>query len=116
MWYDRSGVGALMAERTRVLRLIARLNMGGPAIQAITLTRDLDPRRFTSLLATGQCSPGEVEMSGLLSESGVEPVRIPGLGRAIEPGDDARALWHIFELIRRFRPHVVHTHTAKAGA
>lgn len=103
-------------QKLRVLRVIARLNIGGPAIQAITLSKRLDPSRFETVLATGRCAPGEEEMSSLLAREGVEPVRIPGLGRALHPAEDARAFAGLLGLIRRFRPHILHTHTAKAGA
>src|SRR5438093_3105584 len=104
-----------MAKRIRVLRLIARLNVGGPALQAITLARHLDPDRFETLLVTGHCAPGEIEMTELLRRTRVEPVRLRGLGRAVRPGEDAGALRELVRVIRRFRPHIVHTHTAKAG-
>jgi glycosyltransferase involved in cell wall biosynthesis len=100
----------------RVLRVIARLNIGGPAIQAITLTRRLDPSRFSSVLATGRCAPGEQEMSALLAREEVEPHRISGLGRALHAADDARAFAGLVSLLRRLQPHILHTHTAKAGA
>src|SRR2546428_634665 len=64
-----------MAKRIRVLRVIARLNVGGPALQAITLARHLDPDRFETLLVTGHCAPGEVEMTELLRRTRVEPAR-----------------------------------------
>jgi glycosyltransferase involved in cell wall biosynthesis len=103
-------------ERIRVLRIIARLNIGGPAIQTITLTKDLDPTRFESILATGHCGPGEEEMTELLQQKQVFPVRIEGLGRSISMGDDLKAFYGLTKLIRQFKPHIVHTHTAKAGA
>ena len=90
--------------------------MGGPAIQAITLTRDLDPTRFESILATGHCGPGEQEMTDLLQRKQVTPIRIEGLGRSISLLDDLKAFYGLATLIQQFRPHIVHTHTAKAGA
>jgi glycosyltransferase involved in cell wall biosynthesis len=105
-----------MNEKIRVLRIIARLNMGGPAIQAITLTKDLDPERFESTLATGVCGPGEEEMTELLTRKQVTPERIQGLGRALSLADDAAAFYQLARLIQRVKPHIIHTHTAKAGA
>ena len=101
--------------RIRVLRLIARLNVGGPALQAITLSRHLDPERFDTVLVTGHCPPGEVEMTDLLERTGVRPIRLAGLGRAVRPGDDLSALRELVRLIRTLRPHAVHTYTKKAG-
>ena len=90
--------------------------MGGPAIQAITLTKDLDPTRFESILATGHCGPGEQEMTELLQRKQVTPIRIEGLGRSISVTDDLKAFYGLMRLIQQFKPHIVHTHTAKAGA
>ncbi len=106
----------------RVLRVIARLNTGGPARHVLILNGRLDPARFTSLLATGHVDPGQGEEEftetdeGRRLADGVEVARIRGLGRAVKPTDDLRALRALVALCRRFRPHLVHTHTAKAGA
>jgi len=99
----------------RLVRIIARLNIGGPAIHSTLLTAGLAPH-YETTLATGAVGPGEEEATHLLERHGVEPVRIRGLGRAISPLDDLRALAELLALLRRVRPHVVHTHTAKAGA
>lgn len=100
----------------RVLRIIARLNIGGPAIQAVSLTHELRGESYTSLLACGSVEPYEGDMSYLATEKGVIPTEIRGLGREISPKEDARVLLELIRLIRRFRPHIIHTHTAKAGA
>jgi glycosyltransferase involved in cell wall biosynthesis len=97
----------------RVARIIARLNVGGPAIHVCNLTSQL-PAPFVSRLFVGEVSPGEDEMSDYVERLGVRPVRVPGLGRAIRPAD-ALALFHLTRELRAFRPHIVHTHTAKAG-
>lgn len=94
--------------------------MGGPALHVCLLTSRLDPDRFESLLAVG--SPGEREgdmlalRPDLAAEVGERLVTMPGLGRDVRPGADLRALLALDRLVRRFRPHVLHTHTAKAGA
>jgi glycosyltransferase involved in cell wall biosynthesis len=100
--------------RIRVLRIIARMNVGGPALQVSALARHLDPDRFEHRLLVGSVGPGEADYLDLRAPD-VEVVRIEGLGRAPRPGDDARALAAIMRELRRFRPDVVHTHTAKAG-
>ncbi len=101
--------------RPRVLRLIARLNVGGPAWNAVLLTRGL-AARFDTVLATGQVGPGEVEATATIAAAGVVPERVRGLGRAPSLVDDVRAFFGVLALTRRVRPDVVHTHTAKAGA
>lgn len=105
-----------MPEKICILQLIARLNIGGPAIEAIYLTKTLNQNGFHSVLATGYISNGEGEMDYLAKETGVEPVRIASLGRALHPVRDAVAFWHILWLILRLKPDIIHTHTAKAGA
>jgi glycosyltransferase involved in cell wall biosynthesis len=101
--------------RLRVMRIIARLNVGGPAIHTVLLTARLDPEKYRTTLVVGEPGEGEGDMSYLASERGVSPVTIGELGRAIRPTDDLVAFWKLFRLMRRERPHVVHTHTAKAG-
>ncbi len=102
-------------EKIRVLRLIARLNVGGPAIHTILLTSLLAPERFDSTLVAGQIAPTEGDMSYLAQEQGVTPLIIPELGREIQWKNDLTAFWKIFRLMRTLRPTIVHTHTAKAG-
>lgn len=101
-------------EPVRVLRLISRLNIGGPAIQAISLTRLLEERGYESLLVRGVEGPREGTMDALAHELGVRPVRVPTLGRELGPSD-LRTLGTLVRIMRRFRPHVLHTHAAKAG-
>ncbi len=98
----------------RVLRLIARLNIGGPALHVTHLARGLDPARFETLLVTGQLAPGEGDMSDLAR--GLPWQIIPEMGRELAPVADAITLIKLWRLMRRYRPHIVHTHTAKAGA
>jgi glycosyltransferase involved in cell wall biosynthesis len=105
-----------MGERIRVLRLIARLNVGGPAIHVVTLTAGLDPARYESRLVCGLPGPHEGDMSYLLEAAGVQPVILPEMGRDVAPLADTATLARLVRLMRQFRPHVVHTHTAKAGA
>jgi glycosyltransferase involved in cell wall biosynthesis len=101
--------------RVKVLRLIARLNTGGPAIHTILLTQGLNGTRFTSRLVTGLVGPGEGDMGYFAASRGVVPIVIPELGRDVSFRNDVRALWKVFRLICREQPDVIHTHTAKAG-
>jgi glycosyltransferase involved in cell wall biosynthesis len=99
----------------RVVRVIARLNIGGPAIHATLLTACLDPARFHTTLVTGSEDASEGNYLALHGrEAAVE--LIPDLGREIRPLRDLRTLAALMRVIRRVRPHIVHTHTAKAGA
>jgi glycosyltransferase involved in cell wall biosynthesis len=108
-------VGAAPARApVRVVRIIARLNIGGPAIQAITLTKVLGPRGYRTTLVRGSESPEEGTMDGLAAELGVRPVRVAALRR--DPGaHDLVALAQVWLIIARERPRIVHTHAAKGG-
>lgn len=102
------------AKRIRVLRIITRLNVGGPARHVIGLHEGLSRRGFESLLVTGTVADGEADMSDLAAAHGVKPLVIPYLSRDMSLGD-AASIWRLWRLMKRFRPDVVHTHTSKAG-
>ncbi|MFA7324162.1 MAG: glycosyltransferase [Candidatus Nanopelagicales bacterium] len=103
-----------MPDRIRVMRIIARMNVGGPAIQVTGLMRHLDPARFEQRLFTGWCADDEADY--LLTQAPDVPAhRVTGLGRAVRPGDDLTVIKRLHDAIRQFRPHIIHTHTAKAG-
>jgi glycosyltransferase involved in cell wall biosynthesis len=97
-----------------VMRVIARMNVGGPALQASVLMRGLDPEVFDQRLYTGLVEPGEADYLDLRAGD-VTAHRVPALGRSVRPADDLRAVASLTAEMRRFRPHIVHTHTAKAG-
>ena len=96
------------------MRVIARMNVGGPAVQVSGLMRHLPQDGFDQRLFTGWCADDEVDYL-LRQAPDVEATRIAGLGRALRAGDDGRALAALVRHIREFRPHIIHTHTAKAG-
>ena len=98
----------------RVARIIGRLNIGGPAIQAIHLVRALEPLGFETRLYRGSESPSEGSMDDLADELGVHPVLIPTMRREVGPGD-APALVRLVRELRRYRPAIVHTEAAKGG-
>lgn len=104
-----------MPERLTVFRVITRLNIGGPAIHAILLTRGLQNERFRSVLVSGQEGPAEGNLLDLADRCGVQPLMVEDLGREVSPASDLRAAWRLYRLMRKERPHIVHTHMAKAG-
>lgn len=98
----------------RVARIIGRLNIGGPAIQAITLTKLLEPRGYRTMLIRGREASHEGSLDDLAASYGVQPKLIAGLRRELHP-TDLKALLALVRTLRAFRPHIVHTHLAKAG-
>lgn len=102
-------------EPIRILRIIARLNIGGPAIQAVTLSDLLSRGRFRTRLVCGQVGAHEGDMSYLATSRNVGPLVLPSLGREISALDDLRSFSELRKVIGEFHPHIIHTHTAKAG-
>ena len=101
-------------QKVRVLRIIARMNVGGPAVQVSGLMRGFDQELFEQELLTGYCAADEADYLEKVATD-VKAIRIDGLGRSIKPRADLTALFAIVKVIRRFKPDVIHTHTAKAG-
>ena len=98
------------------MRVITRLNIGGPAIHVSLLASRLDPTRYETLLVSGVESGDEGNMLELGRLPPIDPRILPTLGRVISPLDDLRALTGLVLLARSFKPDIVHTHLAKAGA
>ena len=103
------------AHPVRVLRVIARLNMGGPALHVAYLTDGLKKRGYDTTLVAGSLARGEDSMAFVADARDVPVIRIDELGREISPLRDLVATFRLAGLIRRERPHILHTHTAKAG-
>ena len=98
----------------RVMQVIARMNVGGPAVLVADLMRNFDPGVVKAVLVTGFCDENESDYLDEVAKD-VKVVRIPGLGRSISPLRDANAFFLLIKEIRKFKPDVIHTHTAKAG-
>jgi len=101
--------------KIKILRIIARLNIGGPAIHVHLLTEGLDKKKFELILAVGKLSPQEGDMSYLFDAADNKPIIIPELQREISLRMDLKALQRIFSKLIQEKPDIVHTHTAKAG-
>jgi glycosyltransferase involved in cell wall biosynthesis len=102
------------AKPVKVMQVIARMNVGGPAILVADLMRNLDHQRFSTVLVTGYCDENESDYLDEVAKD-VVPVRIPGLGRSVSLLKDLGAFFLLIREIRKFKPDVIHTHTAKAG-
>jgi glycosyltransferase involved in cell wall biosynthesis len=105
-----------VAGTIRVLRVIARLNMGGPAIHVASLASGLETRGYHTTLVAGSLARGEDSMAFLADRLGVSVVSVPEIQREVSAVHDLRSALRVAALIREERPHVLHTHTAKAGA
>ena len=99
----------------RVLRIINRFNLGGPTHNVALLTRYMAPE-FETLLVAGSKQDSEEGSEFLIEELGINSIKIPSMRRTINPADDYAAFRHIKKIIREFKPDIVHTHAAKAGA
>jgi glycosyltransferase involved in cell wall biosynthesis len=104
------------AKPVKVLRVIARLNMGGPALHVAYLSAGLRERGYETTLVAGTVARGEDSMAYVAERLGVRIEPLPQLSREISPLKDAQAALRLARLIRRERPQILHTHTAKAGA
>ena len=96
------------------MRIIARMNVGGPAVQVSGLMRGLNSTEFDHRLYTGFCAAEEADYLDTVAQD-VTAIRIAGFGRRVSLGGDIKAFLAIVKEIRSFKPHVIHTHTAKAG-
>ena len=103
-----------MAERIKVMQIIARMNVGGPAVIVAELMRGLDPSHFEQMLITGYCDETEADYLDEVATD-IHATRIAGLGRSVSPLADMKAFIGLIGTIRKFKPDVIHTHTAKAG-
>lgn len=104
-----------MAQRFRIIRIIDRLNIGGPAKHVTWLSAGLDPEQFETSLIAGTVSPHEGDMTHFAREAGISLTILQEMGR--EPGwRDAVAVFKLLRLFWQIKPDIVHTHKAKAGA
>jgi glycosyltransferase involved in cell wall biosynthesis len=98
----------------RVMRIIARMNVGGPAVQVSGLMRGFNSNEFDYRLYTGFCATDEADYLDSVATD-VKAIRIEGLGRRVSLRGDIRAFFSLIKAIHAFKPHIIHTHTAKAG-
>ncbi|MFA6609261.1 MAG: glycosyltransferase family 4 protein [Candidatus Omnitrophota bacterium] len=99
----------------KITRIITRLNVGGPAIHTVLLTSELNRLGYSDTLVCGNVSESEGDMMYLAKEKDVIPLVVAEMGREISPVNDIKAFWKLYRIIRKARPDIVHTHTAKAG-
>jgi len=110
----REDVAMETAKPVKIMQVIARMNVGGPAVLVADLMRNLDSQKFSTVLITGFCDENESDYLDEVAQD-VSAVRIPGLGRSLSPLKDLGAFFLLIKEIIKFKPDVIHTHTAKAG-
>lgn len=98
----------------KVLRIIARLNVGGPARHVVWLSKNLQDDEFRSVLIAGSIAEGEDDMDYFAAQNGVAPIYIEDLSRELSL-KDLSAARRIYRQIKTYAPDIIHTHTAKAG-
>jgi len=98
----------------RVMRIIARMNVGGPAVQVSGLMRGFNSNEFEHRLYTGFCATDEADYLDSVATD-IKAIRIDGLGRRVSLRGDIKAFLSLVKAIREFKPNIIHTHTAKAG-
>ena len=103
-----------MAAQVKVMQIIARMNVGGPAVIVAELMRGLDKSAFDQILVTGYCDENEADYLDTVATD-IKATRIAGLGRSVSLIADLKAFFGLVSLMRKFKPDVIHTHTAKAG-
>jgi glycosyltransferase involved in cell wall biosynthesis len=102
------------ARPTRIMHVIARMNVGGPAVIVAELMREIDSQRFHSILVTGYCADDEADYLEEVATN-IPASRIHGLGRSVSILGDFKSFIILLKIIRQFQPDIIHTHTAKAG-
>ena len=99
----------------KILRIIARLNVGGPARHVTLANAGLNARRHDTLLVFGTLDAGEASLENAAQEAGIRTIKLPSLGRRVSLFADLQALTEVTRLVFSEAPDVIHTHTAKAG-
>ena len=98
----------------KVLRIITRMNIGGPAVQVSGLMQGMDKGVFNQELVTGRCLDNEIDyLESKLPK--LKVTRIETLSRRVSMFSDISTLLFLIKKIREFKPDIIHTHLAKAG-
>ena len=98
----------------KVIQIIARMNVGGPAVIVADLMRSIDSSKVEQVLITGYCDSDEADYLETVATD-IKATRIAGLGRSVSLVSDIQAFFALVAMIKKIAPDVIHTHTAKAG-
>ena len=108
------GKDKAMKHPVKVMQIIARMNVGGPAVLVADLVRNIDSSKFEQVLVTGYCDATEADYLEQVARD-IKVIRIEGLGRSVSPVKDLLSFFELIKVIRKYKPDIIHTHTAKAG-
>jgi glycosyltransferase involved in cell wall biosynthesis len=106
----------MLNNAAKIIRIQSRIVIGGPALHTICLSDKLNPELFETTLVGGAGDEDERSMIMEAQRRNITCIEIPELGRDIHFYDDLISFFKVFQIIRRIKPDIVHTHTAKAGA
>ena len=101
--------------KIKIVRIITRLNIGGPAIHTVLLSEALNKDGYKDVLVCGSVSESEGDMAYFAKEKGIRPLIVAEMQRDISPWNDLKAFFKIYSILKKEKPDIVHTHTAKAG-
>ena len=99
----------------KVLRIYSRINLGGPIYNVAYLSKYLAPEFETKILL-GPALPDEATANHLLDSLELDYTILPEMKRSVNPFQDFKSILKVRKIIKEFKPDIVHTHTAKAGA
>jgi glycosyltransferase involved in cell wall biosynthesis len=99
----------------KIIRILNRLAVGGPVLNAAYLTRFMAPE-YETILVVGEKEDHEKSAEYLAEQLGIQYITIPGMGRSINPAGDFSAYQKLKKLFKTYKPDIVHTHAAKPGA
>jgi len=100
--------------KIKIMHVISRMNVGGPAVMIVDSIRMLDARKFEQKLFTGECEPGEADYLQTQAQD-IDAIYVKGLGRKINIKGDLNALVSLKREIKKYQPDIIHTHASKAG-
>lgn len=98
----------------KILRIINRFNLGGPTYNVSYLTKYM-PAEYQTLLVGGVPEKSETDSLHILHHLNIEPIIIPEMSRSINPLKDFQTYNKIKQIIKNYKPDIVHTHASKAG-
>jgi len=98
----------------RVVSIISRMNVGGPALLIAELMDGISTDELQHTLITGTCAPNEIDYL-TLHPSNSEVVYLKDFGKTPSMLLDIKSFFRLVSLLKKLRPDIVHTHTSKAG-